>query len=83
MGIKSKIKHRLFREHERRMTEFEAALDRKEQEILAEVNTALTPVNDRLDNLENIFNQYIRPNFSAWTSFQTMLKTLPLKCRRR
>ena len=63
MGIKSKIKHRLFREHERRMTEFEAALDRKEQEILAEVNTALTPVNDRLDNLENIFNQYIRPNF--------------------
>ena len=63
MGIKSKIKHRLFREHERRMTEFEAALDRKEQEILAEVNTALTPVNDRLDNLENILNQYIRPNF--------------------
>lgn len=63
MGIKSKIKHRLFREHERRMAELEAALDRKEQEILAEVNTALTPVNDRLDNLENILNQYIRPNF--------------------
>ena len=63
MGIKSKIKHRLFREHEKRMAEIEAALDRKEQEILAEVNTALTPVNDRLDNLENILNQYIRPNF--------------------
>ena len=57
MGIKSKIIHRLFREHERRMTEFEAALDRKEQEILAEVNTAQTPVNDSIDNLENILNQ--------------------------
>ena len=76
MGIKSKIKHRLFREHERRMTEFEAALDRKEQEILAEVNTALTTLKISSTSIYALI-------LSAWTSFQTMLKTLPLKCRRR